>query len=163
MGKDSFELTRVAFPMTRSIPIFVYVVYTYNFNNMVNYAAVIFFMNGYLLAFIITWNVYLYGVDEAAKHNVWYILYDLPIFFGSLTWSAIIIFAGTPLPEKEKKKRYPDHHKGEDDCKICLMDHIRLHCLVPCGHTMMCRTCAKGMRKCPTCRSEIDLYVPIYM
>jgi hypothetical protein len=42
----------------------------------------------------------------------------------------------------------------EDECRVCY-DGVSDHCLVPCGHTGLCESCALRMKNCPFCKMEI--------
>lgn len=63
---------------------------------------------------------------------------------------SFIIAAPQPNPEKPPKVRDED----EDDCRICY-ERIADYCLVPCGHTGFCFSCARKMEECPFCKARI--------
>lgn len=42
----------------------------------------------------------------------------------------------------------------DDECRVCY-DGVSDHCLVPCGHTGLCQSCALRMNHCPFCKEEI--------
>jgi hypothetical protein len=64
-------------------------------------------------------------------------------------------------PEVVKEAPVPDTMSGTDECSICFTENIRLHCLVPCGHTT-CNSCGKKMKKCPHCKKRVREVIPIY-
>eukprot|EP00111_Clytia_hemisphaerica_P001233 TCONS_00003509-protein len=52
--------------------------------------------------------------------------------------------------EAQKEK----HNSNRNLCKIC-QDNTVTITLVPCGHLVLCESCALGMFMCPVCRTEI--------
>ena len=50
---------------------------------------------------------------------------------------------------------------GEDACSIC-MSSEKLVVLVPCGHTNICKRCARRVDSCPFCREPIARRQKIY-
>ena len=48
------------------------------------------------------------------------------------------------------------------ECKICMDAPIQC-ILLPCGHGMCCRLCAKHIKECPVCRSVVDTVTMIHM
>jgi hypothetical protein len=61
-----------------------------------------------------------------------------------------------------KKPHIPDTITGTDECGICLAENIRIHCLVPCGHSA-CKTCCKKLEKCHICNGEFSNVIPVYL
>ena len=41
------------------------------------------------------------------------------------------------------------------ECKLCMDAPIQA-VLLPCGHTLACAECGRGLRECPVCRSEVE-------
>jgi SH3 domain/Zinc finger, C3HC4 type (RING finger) len=54
--------------------------------------------------------------------------------------------------------RSPDN---DAECKICF-DGVPDHCLVPCGHTGLCESCAMAMRVCPFCKKEVTQMLKLW-
>lgn len=46
-------------------------------------------------------------------------------------------------------------------CKICMDNDVEVT-FVPCGHLIVCESCAFGLKECPLCRSEIKETVRTY-
>jgi hypothetical protein len=57
----------------------------------------------------------------------------------------------------------PKYIQGDQECSICMNENIRLHGLVPCGHTVACGLCASKMETCPICKREVTQFIPIFM
>ena len=75
----------------------------------------------------------------------------------------MIIDADTTLTDEEKKKRKKSNE--ENACVICLVRPRRV-VLMPCGHIVLCITCARDWdmtRPCPVARESIErLFGPVY-
>ena len=52
--------------------------------------------------------------------------------------------------------------ENDNECKICFEEGTADHCLVPCGHTGLCETCAKAVRVCPFCKKDINQAIKLY-
>ena len=46
-------------------------------------------------------------------------------------------------------------------CKVCMSGDIEV-CLRPCGHVLLCGTCASSCDKCPICRTPIKETIRIF-
>ena len=46
-------------------------------------------------------------------------------------------------------------------CKICMDNDVQVT-FVPCGHLVVCESCALGMKLCPICRLEVQETVRTY-
>ena len=50
--------------------------------------------------------------------------------------------------------------RTENECTICFGPRVRSFVFIPCGHATFCGDCASrifdGIKKCPTCQSQID-------
>ena len=50
---------------------------------------------------------------------------------------------------------------NERTCKICMINESNV-VFTPCGHLLVCKSCASSLSKCPFCRSEILQYIKVY-
>lgn len=60
--------------------------------------------------------------------------------------------------QKEKQKGEQAEKRNEEfqvECVICMEEKPQV-VLVPCGHLVMCQTCAETAKDCPTCRGAIE-------
>ena len=51
--------------------------------------------------------------------------------------------------------------QDRDLCKICFDQEIKV-ILVPCGHFVLCETCADAVHECPMCRSKMESKQKVY-
>ena len=54
----------------------------------------------------------------------------------------------------------------ENECSICMEvfdagQHKR-QCVVPCGHTLLCVQCSRGLDQCPMCNGKIEKIICLY-
>jgi hypothetical protein len=64
---------------------------------------------------------------------------------------------GFDIPTQEAVVQKPERvfeDSDQNDCLVCL-DEPKGIILVPCGHYMLCATCAAAVGKCPLCRAAI--------
>jgi Variant SH3 domain/Zinc finger, C3HC4 type (RING finger) len=59
------------------------------------------------------------------------------------------------VPQKEGKEIEKLNAELEDECRVCF-DGKPDHCLIPCGHTGLCSTCATKMSRCPFCKVNVE-------
>jgi len=66
---------------------------------------------------------------------------------------------------------FPDNDSSDDEidpnmCSVCL-HRVRGAALFPCGHTQLCRVCARiiiaAQRPCPMCQTPIEEYRNVYL
>ena len=50
----------------------------------------------------------------------------------------------------------------EELCQVC-MDAPFNTAIIPCGHTLLCRSCAEQLQTCPLCRTEIQGLLQVHL
>ena len=68
-----------------------------------------------------------------------------------------------PVEPRTQQRKAPDDVC--DECSVCFepwQSTIRV-CLIPCGHALVCGSCAGKVNQCPTCRTPIQRSVRVYL
>lgn len=105
-----------------------------------------------------------YPVERA--QSFWISLVPEPDILWNVSGIKVISLFGTQAPAAPAAPAIAAAPKPpipavvSSECKICLGDPDD-HVLVPCGHTI-CKTCSKGMKKCPYCRVKVNSVVRIF-
>ena len=58
-----------------------------------------------------------------------------------------------------------DDDDDADDCCICFeqfSSNIQRSCIVPCGHSQLCKSCGSALTTCPMCNGVIDQLVVLF-
>jgi len=75
------------------------------------------------------------------------------------------ISATTPAYFHKSSKTLSNQPKiiSPDDCHVCFQKIEIKMAMVPCGHTIVCQKCVANIDKCPTCASQINLFVKLFI
>ena len=53
------------------------------------------------------------------------------------------------------------NNRNGNSCVICITAERQMAC-IPCGHLLVCTTCAASLQNCPKCQREIQTFVRIF-
>ena len=68
-----------------------------------------------------------------------------------------------PSPEFEEQLRTEnDAMKKQMHCKVCFTNDVGV-VFLPCGHLVVCTSCAPSLQTCVICRRKINETIKIYM